>query len=83
MVPQRTVSSNCPLMHVHPRAYVCIINAKTKGKFPGELTWFVLGKQNLQAKKVYSSLSRVVSYCIILKMAVKIKDLYGNSGFHS
>ena len=36
MVPQRTVSFKCRLMHVHPRAYVCIINEKTKGKFPGE-----------------------------------------------
>ena len=24
------------LMHVHPHAYVCIINEKRKGKFPGE-----------------------------------------------
>ena len=44
MVPQRTVFFVClfvflfkfRLMHVHPRAYVCIINEKTKGKFPGE-----------------------------------------------
>ena len=45
MVPQRTVFFfvclfvflfKFRLMHVHPRAYVCIINEKTKGKFPGE-----------------------------------------------
>ena len=35
MVPQRTVSFKCRLMHMHPRAYACIINEKTKGKFPG------------------------------------------------
>ena len=34
-------------MHVHPREYVCIINEKTK------ITWSELGKQNIQAKKVY------------------------------
>ena len=64
-------------MHVHPRAYECIIKTVEK------ITWSELGKQNLQANKVYSSLIRVVSYCIMVKMAVKIKDLYGNSGFHS
>ena len=32
MIPQRTVSSKCPLMHVHPRAYVSIINEKIKDK---------------------------------------------------
>ena len=36
MVPQRTVSFKCRLMHVHPRVYACIINETTKGKFPGE-----------------------------------------------
>ena len=43
--PQRTVSLKCRLMHVHSRAYACIINEKTKGKFPGE--------QNILANKVY------------------------------
>ena len=33
------------LMHVHPHAYVCIINEKTKGKFPGE---HHVGNQNIQ-----------------------------------
>ena len=32
-------------MHVHPHAYVCIINEKTKGKFPGE---HHVGNQNMQ-----------------------------------
>ena len=36
MGPHRTVSFKCRLMHVHSRAYACIINEKTKGKFPGE-----------------------------------------------
>ena len=45
MVPQRTVSFKCRPMHVHPRAYACIINEKTKGKFPGE--------QNILGNKVY------------------------------
>ena len=34
-------------VHMHPRAYVCIINEMSKGKFPN------LGKQSLQAKKAY------------------------------
>ena len=42
---------NCLLqmssVHMHPRAYVCIINEMSKGKFPD------LGKQSIQAKKVY------------------------------
>ena len=33
MVPQRTVSFKC--RPIHPRAHVCIIYEKTKGKFPG------------------------------------------------
>ena len=36
MGPQRTVSFKCCLMHVHSRAYACIINEKTNGKIPGE-----------------------------------------------
>ena len=32
------------LMHVHPRAYVCIIHEKTKGKFPEEHHVVWLGK---------------------------------------
>ena len=35
MVPQGSVSLKCRLMHVHSRAHACIINEKTKGKFPG------------------------------------------------
>ena len=35
MVPQKTVFffSNFVLCNAHPRAYICIINEKTKGKF--------------------------------------------------
>ena len=33
-------------VHVNPRAYVCIINEMSKGKFPD------LGKQRIQAKTV-------------------------------
>ena len=32
------------LMHVHPRAYVCIINEKTKGQFRGERHMVWIGK---------------------------------------
>ena len=64
IVPQRIVSFNCRLMHVHPCAYVCIINEKTKGNFPaGEhyAVWIGKTKQTslgltaglIQAKKVY------------------------------
>ena len=31
MVPQRNASLICCPLHVHPRAYVCIIYEKTKG----------------------------------------------------
>ena len=34
-------------VHLHPRAYVCIINEMSKGKFPD------LEKQSIHAKKVY------------------------------
>ena len=34
-------------MHVRPRAYECIINEKTKGKFPGEQH---VRKQDIQEK---------------------------------
>ena len=34
-------------VHVHPRAYVCIINKMSKGEFSD------LGKQSIQAKKVH------------------------------
>ena len=36
-------------VHVHSRAYVCIINEMSKGKFPD------LGKQSIQAKKSIST----------------------------
>ena len=34
MVPQRTVSSRCRLLHVHSSACACIINEKDKKKIP-------------------------------------------------
>ena len=44
MLPQRTVSFKfCP-MQAHPRAYVCIIYEKTKGKFPRENQVVWIGK---------------------------------------
>ena len=55
MVPQRTVSFKCRLMHMYSRAYACIINEKTKGKFPGEYHVAWIGKQNIPSKKVYFS----------------------------
>ena len=40
---------------MHPRAYVCIVNEKTKGKFPGEhhvvSTWSELGKQIIHSSR--------------------------------
>ena len=36
MGSQRTVSFKCRIMHMHPRAYACIVNETTKGKFPEE-----------------------------------------------
>ena len=44
-MPQRTFSFKCCFMHVNPRAYVCLEN----------ITWSELGKQSMQAKKVYSA----------------------------
>ena len=41
-------------MHVHPRAYVCIINKRQKANSLGDITWSDLAKQNIQGKKVYS-----------------------------
>ena len=40
---------------MHPRAYVCIVNEKTKGKFPGEHhvvnEWSELGKQIIHSSR--------------------------------
>ena len=54
MIPQRTVSFKRGLMHVHPHACVCIINERQKVNSLENITWSELGKQNIQAKKVYS-----------------------------
>ena len=45
MEPQRIFSFKCCFMHVNPRAYVSLEN----------ITWSELGKQSIQAKKVYSA----------------------------
>ena len=44
MGPQRTFSFKCRLMHMHPRAYVCIIHEKTTGNCLENITWSELGK---------------------------------------
>ena len=45
MVPQRTgFFFKFRLVYVHPRAYVCTINEKTKGKFRGEHRVVWIGK---------------------------------------
>ena len=46
---------------MHPRAYVCIINEMSKGKFPN------LGKQSLQAKKAYRHIFFFFFWRAILK----------------
>ena len=53
MVPQRTVFFFNVIIYVRSRAYVYIIYEKTKGKFPWEHLLSELGKQNIQAEKVY------------------------------
>ena len=59
MLPLRIVSFKfrpMHVMHVHPRAYACINNKKSLVN----ITWPELGKQNTQAKKVYSGFHAVV-----------------------
>ena len=51
LVPQRTVSFKCRLMHMHPHAFVCTINEKTKGKFPGEHRVVWIGKTKIYKLK--------------------------------
>ena len=53
MISQRTVSFKCRHMRVHPRANVCVINERQKENSLESTTWSELGKQNIQAKKVY------------------------------
>lgn len=48
---------NVILMHIHPRAYVCITYEKAKDKFLENTTWSELGRENKQAKKVYGALN--------------------------
>ena len=52
MAPQKNVFSfKFRLIQVHPRAYVCILNKRANSLV--NITWSELGKQNIQAKKVY------------------------------
>ena len=40
-------SFKCRLMHMHPRAYACIINEKTKGNCLENITWSELENKGL------------------------------------
>ena len=55
-------------MHVHPRAYVCIINEKTKGKFRGEHHVVWIGKTKHTREKgvlaVFKSNKRTLFFLI-------------------
>ena len=48
---QRTVSFLRRLIHVHPRANVCKIKEKTKGKFPGQHHVVWIGKTKHTSQK--------------------------------
>ena len=39
-------------------AWVCVVNEKNKANSLESITWSVLGKQNIQAKKVYCLTNR-------------------------
>ena len=54
MVPQRTVSFKCRLKHVHPRAYACIINEKTKENSLDNITWPELENKRYHLKRFIS-----------------------------
>ena len=65
MLPLRIVSFKfrpMHVIHVHPRAYTCITNKKSLVN----ITWSELGKQNTQAKKVYSGFHAVDSGLTVL-----------------
>ena len=53
-VPQR-VSFKYGLLHVHRRAYACIVNEKKKANSLENITWSELGKQNILAKRFFSA----------------------------
>ena len=69
MVPQRIVSFKCRPMQVHPCAFVCMIIKRQKANSLENITWSELGKQNMQAKKVYSKYTWSSSK--VLKLAEK------------
>ena len=52
--PPKKNPGSAPVMHVRPRAYVCILLMKRQTANSLEnITRSKLGKQNIQAKKVY------------------------------
>ena len=52
--PPKKNPGSAPVMHMHPRAYVCILLMKRQTANSLEnITRSKLGKQNIQAKKVY------------------------------
>ena len=51
LVPQRTVSFKCHLMHVHPRAYVCIINKNANFLGEHHVVWIVKTKPTSLLKR--------------------------------
>ena len=54
MIPQRTVSFKCPLIHVHRRAYryVCIFMKRKKANSMG-ITWSESAKQKLPPSQAH------------------------------
>ena len=55
MFPQGIVSFKfCP-MHVHPRGHASMTNDRQNTNSLENITWSELGKQNIQAGKVYCS----------------------------
>ena len=95
MVPQKTVSFKCCLIHVYPRAYVCISNEKTKGKFPGEHRVVWIGKTKHTSQKglfgenfitcyLWKSQAKDVCFDRFLPRlaASSLEKILGESGIH-
>ena len=55
IVPERTVSFKRRPMHVHPRAYVCILYEKTKRKIPRRTSSRGLNRENKTYKLKWSN----------------------------
>ena len=51
MVPQRTVSFKCHLIHAYPRASVCIIYERQKVNSPENIEWYELGNKTYKIKR--------------------------------